>query len=126
MIDDFLEQYALYETDVFIHNQAVDRYEAEVEEYTAAVNQFNEENSIKYNQYLNHVITYEEYLDWYNRDQLDAWKSRLDSERMRLNSELGPLNQRLATLTSSEGRSWAVYSYWQPPEGVVNTIEYMW
>ena len=126
MIDDFLAQYARYEADVFVHNQAVSRYEAEVEEYTATVNQFNEENSIKYNQYLNNVITYEAYLDWYNRDPLDAWKDRLDSERIRLNSELGPLNQRLATLMSSEGRNWAVYSYWQPPDGMVNTIEYLW
>jgi hypothetical protein len=36
------------------------------------------------------------------------------------------LNQRLDAIWNSEGRQWAVYSYWQPPEGAVSEIRYIW
>jgi hypothetical protein len=152
IIDEFYDRLYEYEADVEAHNQAVDRYDADAAEYTAAVNdfnakmathnaaidRFNAEEDAKYNQYQSDVISYEEYTSWYNTnigkipsaptngDQLDAWKARLNSDRTRLNNEMVLLNQRHVALLESEGCDWAVYSYWQPPDGVVNKIEYVW
>ena len=105
--------------------------------HNAAINQFNAEERAKYNQYLSHH-DYEAYSKWYdtniakippaptNEGQLDGWKARLDADRTRLNNEMRVLNERFDTIWDSEGRKWAVYSYWQPPDGVVNSIEYVW
>lgn len=152
IIDEFYNQFYLYEAEVKVHNQAVDRYDADAVEYTAAVgdfnakmaahntgvDRFNAEEATMYNQYRSGAITDEAYSSWYNTnigkippvptngDQLDAWKARLNSDRTRLNNEMVLLNQRHAALLESEGCKWAVYSYWQPPDGVVNKIEYVW
>ncbi|OPY29818.1 MAG: hypothetical protein A4E28_00667 [Methanocella sp. PtaU1.Bin125] len=152
IIDAFYDEFDAYTEDVDAHNQAIERYEADASAYTAAVNefnskmathnaavnQFNRDAQAKYSQYLAGTITYSEYSSWYdaslakippaptNAARIDAWKNQLDSERARLNSEKRALDSRFDDLWESEGRKWAVYSYWLPPEGVVNQIEYVW
>jgi hypothetical protein len=152
MINDFYTQLARYEDDVDVHNEAIDQYDAEVAQYRAAVgdynaqmsvhnagvDRFNAEEDAKYNAYLRDEITYQEYRDWYdanfvnipaapgNGARLDGWKNELDNRRVSLNNEKRTLDQRYETIWNSEGRKWAVYSYWRPPDGVVNKIEYIW
>lgn len=152
MIEEFYDEFDAYVEDVDAHNQAIERYEADASAYTAAVNdynaqmathnaavnQFNRDAQAKYSLYLAGTITYGEYSSWYdanlaripsapaNAARIDAWKYQLDSERVRLNSEKRALDSRFDDLWDSEGRKWAVYSYWLPPEGIVNKIEYVW
>ena len=123
-----------YNKDVEAYNASGLAYEADVRNYNAqmdrhngAVAAFNSQNQDKYQSYLNHEISYDDYMNWYNTNSAKIPAApgnggSLDYRKQNLDIEYIQLNNRKSELMNSEEMKWITFN----PVGTIASVSVYW
>lgn len=123
-----------YNKDVEAYNASCLAYEADIKNYNAlmdrhnsAIAAFNSQNQEKYQSYLNHVITYSDYMSWYDTNSAKIPDAPvgggiLDTRKQTLDNQFIQLNNRKNELLNSEESKWITFN----PVGTIASINVYW